>query len=97
MLERHRADHGPVCQEEASSFVLGRSDPSYLAKLVDDEKFIDEAIAAQLGCSGVESQREHASLGTVDEASEESFPASDPPARSVISAIAPPHRDKPAA
>jgi hypothetical protein len=47
--------------------ILGRSDPSYLAKLVGDEKFIDEAIAAQLSSSGVEPQREHASLDTVDE------------------------------
>jgi hypothetical protein len=77
--------------------ILGRSDPSYLAKLVGDEKFIDEAIAAQLSCSGVESQREPASLDPVDEAFEESFPASDPPAQSAISTIGPPHREKPAA
>jgi hypothetical protein len=47
--------------------MLGRSDPSYLAKLVGNEKFIDEAIAAQLSCSGVESQREPSSSCKVRE------------------------------
>jgi hypothetical protein len=56
--------------------ILGRSDPSYLAKLVGGERFFDEAIAAQLSCSGVESQRGHPSIDPVDEASKESFPGS---------------------
>jgi hypothetical protein len=77
--------------------ILGKSDPSYLAELVGDDRFFDEAIAAQASCSGVESQREHASLDPVDEASEGPFPASDPPAQSAISTIGPPHREKPAA
>jgi hypothetical protein len=77
--------------------ILGRSDPAYLATLVGGERFIDEAIAAQLSCSGVEAQKEHDSPDPVDEASEESFPASDPPVPSAISTIGPPHREKPAA
>jgi hypothetical protein len=77
--------------------ILGKSDSSYLAQLVGDERFFDEAIAAQLSWPSVESRREHNSLDPVNEASEESFPASDPPAQSAICTIGPPHREKPAA
>ena len=80
-------------------FILNKSDPSYLAELVGDERCFERAIAAQLGWPGVKSQKAHDPLerDPVDKAPKESFPASDPPPRSGISTIGPVHQNKPAA
>lgn len=79
--------------------ILGKSDPSYLAELVGDERCFERSIAAQLGWPGGESVREKDSRkhDLVDDASKKSFPVSDLPSRPPISVIGPPFRDKPAA
>ena len=78
--------------------LLNKSDPAYVAQLAGGEQGREGAVAVESGRPVPGPARKPANpdvpgnYDPVEEASEESFPASDPPAWSPISTLGPPHR-----